>query len=63
MAAAEEWARSCGAVITRAADGELLLDCKACSARGALHPPPQKDKVAHGDANLDINDFLAKIGV
>jgi hypothetical protein len=106
VAAAEEWARSCGAVITRgaapgtwvgfstfaqphaphlrdrtcppsrpspppapplpplpAADGELLLDCKACSARGALHPPPQKDKVAHGDANLDINDFLAKIGV
>jgi hypothetical protein len=41
-------------------DGELLLDCKAASARGGLRPPPEKPKVAHGDANLDINDFLAK---
>lgn len=24
--------------------GERLLDCKACCVRGALHPPPQKDK-------------------
>ncbi|GBF94733.1 hypothetical protein Rsub_07616 [Raphidocelis subcapitata] len=63
LAEAEEWARSCGAVLTRGPDGERLLDCKACSARGALHLPPVKDKVAHGDANLDIHDFLAKIGV
>ena len=44
-------------------DGEPLLDCKGCCGRGVLHPAPVKDKVAHGDVNLDINDFLAKIGV
>lgn len=43
--------------------GEHMLDCKASSTRGVLHPPPEKHKVAHGDVNLDINDFLAKIGV
>ena len=42
-------------------DAVRLLDSKACSTRGVLHPPPEKDKVAHGDANLDIHDFLAKL--
>lgn len=45
------------------AGGELTLDSKACCGRGVLHLPPEKHKVAHGDVNLDINDFLAKIGV
>lgn len=71
LAAAEEYARACGAVLVAGGGGDaaggadggggLLIDCKASAARGALRPPPEKEKVAHGDVNLDINDFLAKM--
>ncbi|KIY94984.1 hypothetical protein MNEG_12976 [Monoraphidium neglectum] len=61
LAAAEEWALSCGAVIVDGPGGERLLDGKASCGRGVLHAPPEKGKVAHGDVNLDIHDFLAKI--
>lgn len=63
LEAAEEWLLSCGAVLINGPGGERLIDCKACCGRGVLHPAPEKGKVAHGDVNLDINDFLAKIGV
>ena len=42
-----------------AAAAESQLDCKASA--GQLHPV-QEVKVSHGDDNLALSDFLAKIG-
>jgi hypothetical protein len=50
-----EWLAECGAVITGNGE-EAVIDCKAST--GQLTMPPEKEKVAHGDANLDIGDFL-----
>lgn len=50
-----EWLVECGAVVT-GVGGEAMIDCKAST--GQLTMPPEKQKVAHGDANLDIGDFL-----
>ena len=54
-----QWLSECGAVVvssqTENGDG-LVVDCKAST--GKLTMPPEKEKVAHGDANLDIGDFL-----
>jgi hypothetical protein len=50
-----EWLAECGAVVTGVGE-EAVIDCKAST--GQLTMPPEKEKVAHGDANLDIGDFL-----
>ena len=50
-----EWLEECGAVVTGSGD-DASIDCKASS--GQLQMPAEKEKVAHGDANLDIGDFL-----
>lgn len=61
-----EWLGECGAVVTpaEADDGgaggaganSMALDCKAST--GALKMPEEKTKVAHGDENLTLDDFL-----
>lgn len=48
-----DWLVSCSAVIDTK---DMILDCKA--SMGRLKVPEEKDAVAHGDANLDIGDFL-----
>jgi len=50
-----EWLAECGAVVTGVGE-EAVIDCKASTRQ--LTMPPEKEKVAHGDANLDIGDFL-----
>lgn len=50
-----EWLEECGAVITASGE-DAAVDCKAST--GQLRMPEEKEKVAHGDANLDIGDFL-----
>lgn len=42
------------------APAEASLDCKAST--GQLKMPEEKAKVAHGDANLVIDDFLKNAG-
>ena len=37
---------------------EAVLDCKASTGR--LYVPEDASAVAHGDANLAIDDFLSK---
>lgn len=37
---------------------EVALDCKASA--GQLKMPEEKAKVAHGDENLRLEDFLAR---
>ena len=37
---------------------EAVLDCKASAGR--LYVPEDASAVAHGDANLAIDDFLSK---
>jgi len=49
-----EWLAECKAVLI---DSDLLIDCKASNS-SQLQLPEEKDAVAHGDANLDIGDFL-----
>jgi hypothetical protein len=49
-----EWLVECKAVLV---DNDLLVDCKASNG-SQLQLPEEKDAVAHGDANLDIGDFL-----
>jgi len=55
------WLEDCGAVlvpppVSAGEGGAPLIDCKASTGR--LRMPESKEKVAHGDANLDIGDFL-----
>jgi hypothetical protein len=52
--ALREWLRAHGAVFTGDADGEL--DCKASAP--ALFVPIAENAVSHGDADLDVSDFL-----
>ena len=49
------WLRKHGAVLSAAGD---TLDTKA--SKGRLFVPKDEGKVAHGDANLAIDDFLAR---
>lgn len=51
------WLAECGAVVTDAdTPAEATLDCKAST--GQLKMPEEKEKVAHGDENLRVEDFL-----
>lgn len=57
------WLSECGAVVTGGDSGdvaEVALDCKAST--GQLQMPEEKAKVAHGDQNLTLDDFLSKAG-
>ena len=58
-AACVAWLAECGAVVT-GQGADAAVDCKAST--GQLQMPPEKEKVAHGDANLDIGDFLKSFG-
>ncbi|XP_004495816.1 SAC3 family protein A isoform X2 [Cicer arietinum] len=53
-----EWLKAHGASIIADNSGDMLLDTKISSS--SLFVPEPDDAVAHGDANLDVNDFLAK---
>lgn len=55
----EEWLRAHGAVLVNDNEGELCMDCKASMT--TLFMPEPDDAVAHGDANLAVNDFLAQV--
>lgn len=51
------WLAECGAVLTDAhIPADATLDCKAST--GQLKMPEEKEKVAHGDENLRLEDFL-----
>ncbi|KAH7428382.1 hypothetical protein KP509_10G090000 [Ceratopteris richardii] len=54
----EEWLRAHGAILV-STESELCVDCKASMA--TLLMPEPEDAVAHGDANLAVNDFLAQV--
>ena len=56
MSDCEEWLLQCGAVVVDAGTSKAAVDCKA--SFGKLTIPEEKNAVAHGDANLDIGDFL-----
>lgn len=54
-----DWLSECNAVVV-GSGCEAVVDCKASTGR--LTRPQDKDAVAHGDANLDIGDFLKGFG-
>ncbi|KAL6841305.1 hypothetical protein ACP4OV_028823 [Aristida adscensionis] len=54
----EVWLRAHGAVLSADNSGELQIDMKASSA--TLYMPEPENAVAHGDASLAVNDFLAR---
>ncbi|KAL6619096.1 hypothetical protein ACP70R_034235 [Stipagrostis hirtigluma subsp. patula] len=54
----EIWLKAHGAVISVDNSGELQIDMKASSA--TLYMPEPENAVAHGDASLAVNDFLAR---
>ncbi|KAE9618546.1 hypothetical protein Lalb_Chr02g0143871 [Lupinus albus] len=53
-----EWLKAHGASIITDNNGDMVLDTKASSS--SLFVPEPEDAVAHGDANLDVNDFFAR---
>ncbi len=53
-----EWLKAHGASIITDNNGDMLLDTKASSS--SLFVPEPEAAVAHGDANLAVNDFLAR---
>ncbi|WOK95527.1 SAC3 family protein A isoform X1 [Canna indica] len=54
----EEWLKAHGAVLTVDNNGDLQVDTKASSS--TLYMPEQEDAVAHGDANLALDDFFTR---
>ncbi len=59
-ASCREWLEGHGAVLALAGDGaEASVDCRASA--GSLYIPEPDDAVAHGDANLAVEDFLKNI--
>ncbi|KFM23093.1 THP3-like protein C2A9.11c [Auxenochlorella protothecoides] len=61
LASCLAWLEECGAVTGVDVEGAVFLDCKASSGR--LARPADKEAVAHGDANLDIGDFMKGMGM
>ncbi|PNX71509.1 leukocyte receptor cluster member-like protein, partial [Trifolium pratense] len=53
-----EWLKAHGASIIADNNGDMMVDTKVSSTN--LFVPEPEDAVAHGDANLAVNDFLAK---
>ncbi|KAK3138550.1 hypothetical protein QOZ80_5AG0370370 [Eleusine coracana subsp. coracana] len=54
----EIWLKAHGAVLSADNSGELQIDMKASFT--ALYMPEPENAVAHGDASLAVNDFLAR---
>lgn len=54
-----DWLRAHGACVITDAEGELHFDTKASSS--TLYMPEPEDAVAHGDANLAVNDFFTRM--
>lgn len=53
-----EWLKAHGACLVSDSNGEMQLDAKASSS--SLYMPEPEDAVAHGDANLAVNDFFTR---
>ncbi|XVF23755.1 hypothetical protein REPUB_Repub13aG0066300 [Reevesia pubescens] len=53
-----DWLKAHGACLVADSNGEMQLDTKASSS--SLYMPEPEDAVAHGDANLAVNDFLTR---
>eukprot|EP01025_Chloroclados_australasicus_P031851 TRINITY_DN3225_c0_g3_i1.p1 TRINITY_DN3225_c0_g3~~TRINITY_DN3225_c0_g3_i1.p1 ORF type:complete len:863 (-),score=108.51 TRINITY_DN3225_c0_g3_i1:1221-3809(-) len=53
-----EWLQLCGATLTTDSTGNIVIDTKQSS--GNLSIPRVENAVAHGDANLDVSDFMTK---
>ncbi|KGN50492.1 SAC3 family protein A [Cucumis sativus] len=53
-----EWLKAHGACLITDSNGEMQLDAKASST--TLYMPEPDDAVAHGDANLAVNDFFTR---
>ncbi|XP_010509029.1 PREDICTED: SAC3 family protein A-like [Camelina sativa] len=53
-----EWLKTHGANLITESNGDILLDTKASST--SLFMPEPEDAVAHGDRNLDVNDFFTR---
>ncbi|MED6159110.1 hypothetical protein PIB30_039341 [Stylosanthes scabra] len=53
-----EWLKAHGANIIADNSGDMVVDTKASST--SLFVPEPEDAVAHGDANLAVNDFFAR---
>ncbi|KAK9684079.1 hypothetical protein RND81_10G184900 [Saponaria officinalis] len=53
-----EWLKAHGACLVPDNNGETVLDAKASST--SLFMPEPEDAVAHGDANLAVNDFFTR---
>lgn len=53
-----EWLKSHGACLIKENSGEMLFDAKASIS--SLYMPEPEDAVAHGDASLAVDDFLAR---
>ncbi|XP_020696438.1 SAC3 family protein A isoform X2 [Dendrobium catenatum] len=54
----EEWLKAHGAVLVAENNAELQVDTKASSS--TLYMPEPEDAVAHGDANLAVDDFFTR---
>ncbi|KAL5229975.1 hypothetical protein ABZP36_028751 [Zizania latifolia] len=54
----EIWLKAHGAILSVDNSGDLQLDTKASAA--TLYMPEPENAVAHGDASLAVNDFLAR---
>ncbi|KAJ1263262.1 hypothetical protein BS78_09G170000 [Paspalum vaginatum] len=54
----EKWLKAHGAVLSVDNSGELQIDMKASSS--TLYMPEPENAVAHGDASLAVDDFLAR---
>ncbi|KAJ8765863.1 hypothetical protein K2173_020379 [Erythroxylum novogranatense] len=57
LAECVEWLKAHGACLT-SDNGDMQLDAKASSS--SLYVPEPEDAVAHGDANLAVNDFFTR---
>ncbi|KFK36820.1 hypothetical protein AALP_AA4G175900 [Arabis alpina] len=56
MEECSEWLKAHGASLIADDNGDMLLDTKVSST--SLFMPEPEDAVAHGDRNLDVNDFF-----
>ncbi|KNA25782.1 hypothetical protein SOVF_003800 isoform A [Spinacia oleracea] len=53
-----EWLKAHGACLIEDNNGEMMVDAKVSSS--SLCIPEPEDAVAHGDANLAVNDFFTR---
>ncbi|WZY91988.1 hypothetical protein YC2023_064317 [Brassica napus] len=58
MEACSEWLKAHGASLIADSNGDMLLDTKVSTTN--LFMPEPEDAVAHGDKNLDVNDFFTR---